>query len=114
MGAETKYSIVPPEYLRHGAVSSVIFICDQLVQIEEGLLNNSKYSISESIDSINKALKLELIELTNKIKEFHEYEELYLDLVDICSLKLITIDEAECQRNFDILEDFISKYAEDL
>lgn len=111
MGADVYYSFVPPDYIRDGAVASIIFISDQLVQIEEAILKTSKYSISESIDLINKSLKYEIEEIAKKIKGLSEYRELYLDLTDICALSLITVDETECERNFEVLKNFISKYA---
>lgn len=89
---------------------SVIYIASQLVQINEALFVTSKYSIPETIDSINKMLKLELDEIGKTIKEFPDYAELYQDIMMIRSLNLITIDNNEYKSNIDLLEKFISKY----
>lgn len=93
---------------------SVIYIASQLVQINEALFVTSKYSIPETIDSINKMLKLELDEIGKTIKEFPDYAELYQDIMMIRSLNLITIDNNEYKSNIDLLEKFISKYGDSI
>ena len=98
----------------NGAISSVIYIASQLVQINEALFVTSKYSIPETIDSINKMLKLELDEIGKTIKEFPDYAELYQDIMMIRSLNLITIDNNEYKSNIDLLEKFISKYGDSI
>lgn len=110
IGADRQNTIVPPSYMGNGAIASVIYIASQLVQINEALFVTSKYSIPETIDSINKMLKLELDEIGKTIKEFPDYAELYQDIMMIRSLNLITIDNNEYKSNIDLLEKFISKY----
>lgn len=78
------------------------------------LFVTSKYSIPETIDSINKMLKLELDEIGKTIKEFPDYAELYQDIMMIRSLNLITIDNNEYKSNIDLLEKFISKYGDSI
>lgn len=96
----------------HGVIANVIFIGDQAVQIDEALLRTSQYVIPESIDSINKLLRLEIEEIGKAIKEFPEYSELYQDIMSICSLNLITIDASEYQKNCGIFGKFITKYGD--
>ena len=114
IGADRQYAIEPPVYIRNGAIASVMFIANQLVQINEALFVTSKYSIPETIDSINKMLKLELDEIGKTIKEFPDYAELYQDIMMIRSLNLITIDYNEYKSNIDLLEKFISKYGDSI
>ena len=98
----------------NGAIASVIYIASQSFQINEALFVTSKYSIPETIDSINKMLKLELDEIGKTIKEFPNYAELYQDTMMIRSLNLITIDYNEYKSNIDLLEKFISKYGDSI
>lgn len=114
IGADRQNTIVPPVYMGNGAIASVIYIASQLVQINEALFVTSKYSIPETIDSINKMLKLELEEIGKTIKEFPDYAELYQDIMMIRSLNLITIDNNEYKSNIDLLEKFISKYGDSI
>lgn len=114
IGADRQNTIVPPEYMGNGAIASVIYIASQSVQINEALFVTSKYSIPETIDSINKMLKLELDEIRKTIKEFPDYAELYQDIMMIRSLNLITIDYNEYKSNIDLLEKFISKYGDSI
>lgn len=114
IGADRQNTIVPPSYMGNGAIASVIYIASQLVQINEALFVTSKYSIPETIDSINKMLKLELDEIGKTIKEFPDYAELYQDIMMIRSLNLITIDNNEYKSNIDLLEKFISKYGDSI
>lgn len=112
--AEGFTRLVPPAYMGNGAIANVIYIASQLVQINEALFVTSKYSIPETIDSINKMLKLELDEIGKTIKEFPDYAELYQDIMMIRSLNLITIDNNEYKSNIDLLEKFISKYGDSI
>lgn len=114
IGADRQNTIVPPAYMGNGAIASVIYIAGQLVQINEALFVTSKYSIPETIDSINKMLKLELDEIGKTIKVFPDYAELYQDIMMIRSLNLITIDYNEYKSNIDLLEKFISKYGDSI
>lgn len=114
IGADRQNTIVPPAYMGNGAIASVIYIASQLVQINEALFVTSKYSIPETIDSINKIVKLELDEIGKTIKEFPDYAELYLDIMMIRSLNPITIDYNEYKSNIDLLEKFISKYGDSI
>lgn len=114
IGTDRQNTIVPPAYMGNGAIASVIYIASQLVQINEALFVTSKYSIPETIDSINKMLKLELDEIGKTIKEFPDYAELYQDIMMIRSLNLITIDNNEYKSNIDLLEKFISKYGDSI
>ncbi len=100
--------------MKNEAIASVIYIGSLLVQINEALLLTSKYTIPESIDSINKSLRLELNQIGKAIKELPEYTRLFQDIMMICSLNLITIDASEYQRNVDMVEKFISKYGDSI
>lgn len=113
LGADSNYSYTPPEYLRTGAITSVVFICEQIIQIGEALIRMSQYSLPKSIDAINKSIKSEITEIAKTIKEFPEYEDLFQDIIRIRSLKLITVDEIEFINNLEIICSFISKYATD-
>lgn len=111
IGTEKNYTFIPPEDLREGAIASVILIRDQVIQIEKALSISSKYAITESIATVNKMIKRELVDIARKIKEQDEYNELYLDIKSISSLNLITLDKDECRGNYNILEAFVSKYS---
>lgn len=112
IGADRRYTTVPPAYIRNGAIASIIFISNQVVQVNEALFRTSKYSIPESIDSINRLVRLELEKISKTIKEFPEYYGLYQDIMAICSLNLMTINVGEYQRNIEVLESFILKYGD--
>lgn len=113
-GAEKFFSFVPKEYIKNGAIASVTFIVNQLVQIEEALLQNARYSLAESIEAINNSFRMEIEEISKKVEILQEYRDLYLDISKIGSLDLITVDEVECQHNMQVLEDFVVKYSDSM